>query len=59
MNKFECDLSFIVYSGINRTLDKAIEENYKDGIEELEKAVKYYIDKFVLSGQFLIDKLET
>jgi len=58
MHKWECELGYIVYHSISKTLDKAIEQEFIDGIEELEKAVDYYLENFIISGYKLKEKSE-
>lgn len=58
--KPEYELSFAtcVFSGILNEIDFEIKHGTKDRIEELQYLVDRYNNDFILSGSYLIEKLE-
>ncbi len=56
--EYELSFATCVFSGILNEIDFEIKHGTKDRIEELQYLVDRYNNDFILSGSYLIEKLE-
>lgn len=56
--EYEIVFASCVYSGISKEIDWEMEHGMTDRTEELQYCVDRYCDEFIVSGQYLQEKLD-